>query len=76
MKRVEVIEPCPYINGFGADNKNVKYAIKRYDTYLDYVEFENGKPVKCTRIYESKCDLWDGASAKEALAKAEQIAGG
>lgn len=49
---IEIIEPCPYINGFSADNSNVSWVRKVYDEYEDYIEFENGKPFKCTRTWK------------------------
>ncbi len=54
--RVEVLKRCPYINAYGSNNSNVSWIRKVYDDYEDYIEFENGKPVKCTRTWKGTPD--------------------
>jgi len=47
---VEEIKPCPYINGFMADNTGVSFMLRSYDTYKDFILFEDGKPNRCFRF--------------------------
>jgi hypothetical protein len=47
---VKEIKPCPYVNGFTADNKGVSFVLQKYNGYSDFVLFEDGKPNRCFRF--------------------------
>ncbi len=65
---VEEIFPCPYVNGFAADNSGVSYILKCYDQYRDLVVFQDGAPARCFRFAAIKPVL--KVDAAEALSKA------
>lgn len=44
------IKPCPYINGFSADNSDVTFVLQNYDSYSDFIVFTEGKPDRCFRF--------------------------
>jgi len=44
-----VIEPCPYVSFF--NGQMIDYVWQFYDSYADFVEFDDGKPSKCTRYF-------------------------
>lgn len=46
---IEII-PCPYVNGFSAENSDVSFMLKKYEGYSDFVLFEDGKPHRCFRF--------------------------
>lgn len=50
---VAEIKPCPYINGFAADNTGVSFIFHRYDSYSDFVLFDNARPARCFRFAKS-----------------------
>ena len=47
---IEEIKPCPYVNGFTADNTGVSFVLQKYDRYSDFILFESGKPNRCFRF--------------------------
>lgn len=49
-EEVAEIVPCPYVNGFGSDNNEVSFILKKYDEYSDFIIFDSGKPSRCFRF--------------------------
>lgn len=50
------IKPCPYVNGFSADNAGVDFMLKKYERYSDFVLFDDGKPARCFRFAHTTPD--------------------
>lgn len=67
------IKPCPYVNGFAADNTGVGFVLNRYDAYSDLVLFEDGKPARCFRFSRAALSAADPQARKEAQPAPECI---
>lgn len=50
IPEIQEMMPCPYVNGFSADNSGVSYMLKCYGHYRDLVVFEDGAPARCFRF--------------------------
>lgn len=48
------IKPCPYINGFNVYNAEVSFILQKYDTYSDFILFDNGTPSRCFRFTKNE----------------------
>lgn len=45
-----LLEPCPYVTFDAQANKKMSFMVKRFEGYFDYIEIQDGKPVRCIQV--------------------------